>query len=141
MNSFVSTYWSAKLLDYEYGGVALPNIPIWYVGLSTQPAAKDSIVEVGSGIGYARVAVASTLAKFPAAIASWKTNADPITFPVATGPWTQVLSAFLVDASGIGAGNLCRSWDIPSHLWQGCNPIVGSPALVIPAKTLWLARN
>ena len=81
-----------SMLDHELGSAAgvMPN-PV-FIGLSTaDPGATGAgFTEPGGGIGYSRVSVANTVAKWPAAVAGEKKNADAITFPTATGGWGTV---------------------------------------------------
>lgn len=144
MAAFLTTFGFAKLTDFEVGSAALTIPPIWYVGLSLAVADKlgtllmpDGTGAEVTGAGYQRVAVTNNLTNFPAAVSSFKTNGTAITFARPTGTWGLVLSAFLADASGIGAGNVWRTFDLTT----ACNLTNASAAPSFPAGCLYFARS
>lgn len=87
MSGFTTPY-ENLVLDYFWGGVALPAPTIWYFGLFRVLPAED-----GTGgsevawVGYARQAITNSLAHLPAASAGSKTVAAVIDFGLAgSGP-------------------------------------------------------
>jgi hypothetical protein len=94
-----------QVLDRLFGQQALTPPATWYIGLFTTIPNDDGTggVEVVGG-SYARVAVANTLAEWPAASGGSKNNANPILFPTASAGWGTVKAYGFFDAAG--GGNL-----------------------------------
>lgn len=99
MGSFAD-YWEDEIMDHVFGkGSYTP--PTIYVGLSTADPTDDaSGLAEPSGNGYARVTTAA---------GDWNTssggaidNANPITFPQATGSWGTCTHFALFDAASAG---------------------------------------
>ncbi|MBV8970879.1 MAG: hypothetical protein JO290_01160 [Sphingomonadaceae bacterium] len=106
-----------RLIDWLFRGQAAPALPAsWYFGLLNSPTndAASPLAEV-TGNGYARVAVARTLAAFAGtqgvgttaastgASATTSNNAD-VVFAAPTGDWGSISSLGIFDAA-VG-GNL-----------------------------------
>jgi hypothetical protein len=95
-----SIYLANATLDHFLGGPAFSPPAVLLVGLfTTSPTPSTAGVEV-SGTGYARVQVPNTSATWTPAAAGSKSNASPITFPVAGGSWGTVVAVGLFNESG-----------------------------------------
>lgn len=98
----------AMVLDALYGKKPLTMPDVLYIGLSTTPPNPDGTnFSEPSGNGYARVAVPNdTTWWYDATVANpaIKSNAIPILFNEATGPWGQVTHWGVFDAET--GGNL-----------------------------------
>ena len=129
-----------KYLDAAYGDGRAAGWPaIVYIALwSTMPADDGTGgVEVAVG-GYARVAVASTTANFPAAATlagvTSKKNANAIQFPDVTGaPYPQVLGWSTMDA--LTGGNVLdmATLQTPKTPAVGTTPIFQPNTLILEA--------
>lgn len=99
MGSF-SDFWENEILDHVFGkGSYTP--PTIYVGLSTADPTDDGTgLAEPPGNGYARVATAA--ADWNAASGGAMSNANPITFPQATGPWGTITHFAIFDAASAG---------------------------------------
>lgn len=84
-----------------------------------------------SGNGYARVQIANNSTNFPAASAGVKRNANPITFPVATGAWANAGHWAIFDS--LTGGNMLFFGTIPTPI-----SVVSGDQVIISANQLTL---
>lgn len=102
-----------KIYDALLRAQALGAPATWYIALSTGLRSDSTAPTEPSGNGYARVAVAASLANFSGTqgagttVASTGTdgtgeNNASITFPTSTGSWGTVQSVWFMDASSGG---------------------------------------
>lgn len=98
----------AVIANNQFGAVSTGAVPgTWWVGLSVGTPSNDGsgFVEPSGG-AYARVAVANTVANWPAAVVgsdgiTRKSNGTKITFPNPTAAWGQVTHVgFFTAATG-----------------------------------------
>lgn len=136
MPGWTNTY-ESTILNFLYGAVGSPmTAPATYhVALySTAPTDSTSGTEL-SGNAYARVAVTNNTTNFGAAgsAGAARTNATAITFPTATGAWSQATSWAFCDAST--AGNILIYGDLttPKTLANGDTASFAIGALSISA--------
>ena len=89
-----------ELLDHVLGPGSYAAPATVYVALSTTTPtdAGGNFTEPG-GFGYARVAVTNNATEWPAAVGGSKSNANPITFPEASGSWGTVTYFGIWDSS------------------------------------------
>lgn len=79
----------------------------------SESATGASMTECANSNAYARVSQTNNTTNFP--VATPTVNANPFTFPTATGSWGTILAAYLVDSGTYGAGNVLIGADITSH--------------------------
>lgn len=122
MPGFTNTY-ESTVLNFLYGAVGSPMTApaTYFVALySTAPTDSTAGTEL-SGNGYARVSVTNNTTNWGAtgSAGAARTNAQPITFPTATGAWSAATSWGFLDAST--AGNLYIYGDLttPKTLANG----------------------
>lgn len=96
-----SEYLAGKVLDYVLRGLALPDIPTFYLGLGTSALAQDAPEGELAVYGYARLAVNNNSTKW----ATWATGAVRINgnqsfAAVATGKtWANLSRLAIFDAA------------------------------------------
>lgn len=132
MAGFKSIYWANKVLDCEYGGVALtPPATVYYALMTTAPTPSGGGAEVSGG-SYARVAFTNNLTNYPSASSGTKKNATAITFAAPTADWGICVGVAKYDASS--SGNLITYEPFSASV----TILNGAPAFVIPinAETL-----
>ncbi len=111
----MSQYLASKLLNHTFSGatpaeVYTPPATLYAALFTTAPTAAGGGVEV-TGPGYARVAVASTVASWPHVTPGVrKENAYELVFPTATGSWGTVVAGGFYDAPT--GGNLIYFADL-----------------------------
>ena len=113
MPGFTNTY-ESTILNFLYGAVGSPMTApaTYFVALySTAPTDSTAGTEL-SGNAYARVSVTNNTTNFGAAgsAGAARANATAITFPTATGAWSQAVAWGFLDAST--AGNLLIYGDL-----------------------------
>jgi len=103
-----SDYLENELLDHVFGNSAYSAPASLYVALSTaDPTDDGSGLNEPVGNGYARVGVTNNLTEWPAATGGSKSNANDVTFPLATGAWGTITHFAILDAAT--GGNLLGS--------------------------------
>lgn len=121
----LTDYAENKIYDALLRGQALGNPATWHVALSTSLRSDSAAPVEPAGNGYARVAVAASLANFSGTQAAGSTVASTgtdgtgennvvITFPTSTGAWGNIQSVWFMDA--LAAGNGWISIDLNSPL-------------------------
>lgn len=103
MSSGLTLYTSRKVLDLLWGQQAITPPATWYLALLSTPAsALGGGIEL-SGSGYARIAMANTLANFPATgVDGLKTNANLIQSAIASADWETVEGVAFMDSATAG---------------------------------------
>ena len=129
MPGFLTDYANNQVLDCLFGGRPLASPAELHVGLSLCRAFKGGYVVEPPGLGYARVAVANDLVRFPLAALGRKSNAERITFPDPRGGWGTIASVFLADAPR--GGNVLAVADLPSP--RAVNPGDPGPTIAVDA--------
>src|SRR6185312_16496996 len=95
-----TTFTADTILDEFFGGTDYKPPTTLHVGLSTSaPTKTGGNITEPVGKGYARVAVANTMANFPKASNGTKSNGTNITFPEATGAWGTMTHFVVFDAA------------------------------------------
>lgn len=108
-----SDYLERAILDHVLGATSLTKPTTVYIALSTaaytDAATGAAMTEVGTGVGYTRLAVTNDATNWPAATGSSpasKSNGAAFTFGAATGSWGTITSFYICDGSGTGANVL-----------------------------------
>jgi hypothetical protein len=119
----------SQVLDKLLGAVNWTPPATYYVALyTTAPNESGGGVEVAGG-AYARIAVANSLANFPAAVSGVKSNGTLIQFPTATALWGSVVGWGFHSAA---SGDTLVLWgvlDDPTLVDVGTGPAFASGAL------------
>jgi hypothetical protein len=90
------------ILDHVFGGGDYTRAATLYVALySAAPTDAGGGTEL-SGNGYARVAVTNNSTNFPGASGGAKANGTVISFPAATGAWSEATHFGILTASSGG---------------------------------------
>lgn len=96
-------YTENRILNQQFGSVALTVAATLYFGLSTSTINDDGTgVTEPVGNGYARVAVTNNATNFPNTTTGSKSNGTEIAFPTASGAWGTVTHFFISDAASAG---------------------------------------
>lgn len=109
----LTDYAENKVYDALLRGQALGAPATWHVALSTGLRSDSAAPVEPAGAGYARVAVAASLANFSGSQGAGTTVASSgtdgtgennvaITFPTSTGAWNNIQSVWFMDASTVG---------------------------------------
>jgi len=113
MTGSKSDYMEKAILNHVLGAATLAKPPIVYIALSTaaysELATGAAMSEVGTGVGYSRLAVTNDGTAWPAATGAspaTKTNGAAFTFAAATGAWNFVASFYICDSATTGANVL-----------------------------------
>ena len=103
----LSAYAELKILDHIVGKATYSK-PVVAIGLCTSDPGNDATGaacnEVANTNGYGRIAVPDT--DWNAAAAGQIDNANPITFPEATGSWGEITDYVLLGSAVHGQGNV-----------------------------------
>ena len=98
-----STVNKNAVLDFLFGAAAMSSPAEYYVALSTTPPTDSGAnVSEPAGGSYARIGILNTGAKWVAASAGEKANADDIIFPTAAALWGTIGWWCLYDAVTYG---------------------------------------
>lgn len=113
------------IADQQFGG-GTPGT--WYVGLSTtEPSDDGTNFTEPVGGSYARVAVANTVANWPAAATSsgmtTKTTAVKVTYPNPTGNWGAIRALGLFLTASGGTPEFFNPLDSPITAQSGNTPV------------------
>ena len=111
----LSDYLENKIIDWLLRGQAYTPPATVYIGLSTTATADDSFGTEPSGNGYARVAIASSLANWAGTQGAGTTSVSngtggqtsnniAVNFPTPSGSWGNCTHWFVADAAS--GGNL-----------------------------------
>ncbi|MBI2278194.1 MAG: hypothetical protein HYU74_12640 [Dechloromonas sp.] len=114
----LNDYAENKIVDAVIRGQTLGAPATFYIGVATDTCTDAGAGTEPSGNGYARVAVASSLANWAGTQAAASTTASSgtggttsnnavIAFPTSTGPWTSLQSVRFYDASTAGNSWIC----------------------------------
>lgn len=113
MASGKSDFAENRVLDAILGAQPLNAPANWHIALFTAAPSDAGGGTEATGGGYVRLAVANTLANFPAAAGGLKSNANDLVFTVSTGAWSAgapIVAAALFDAAT--GGNMWYWGDI-----------------------------
>lgn len=116
----LADYAENKIVDLMFRAQAWTPASTLYVGLSTTACSDSSVGTEVSGNGYARVAIASSLANWAGTQSAGSTAASTgtggqtsnniaISFPTPTGTWTGVGWFHITDASTGGNIYICQA--------------------------------
>lgn len=116
----LADYAENKMVDLVFRAQAWTPASTLYVGLSNTACSDSSVGTEISGNGYARVAIASSLANWAGTQSAGSTTASSgtggqtsnniaITFPTPTGTWTGVGWFHITDASTGGNIYICQA--------------------------------
>lgn len=113
-----SDYLERAILDHVLGATSFTKPAIVHVALSTavysDAATGAAMSEVGTGVGYTRLAVTNNATNWPAASGSSpasKSNGAAFTFAAATGSWGASIQSFYLLDLGTG-GNVLYGADL-----------------------------
>lgn len=111
----LTDYAENKIYDALLRNQPLGNPATWQIALSTALRSDSAAPTEPVGNGYARVAIAASLANFSGTQGAGTTVASTgsdgtgennvaITFPTSTGAWGDIKSVWFMDASSAGNG-------------------------------------
>lgn len=123
----ISNFLANKLLDHVFNGAAYTPPSTVYLALSTaDPTDSGAGMAEPIGNGYQRQAIT-----FGAAASRRVTQADPVTFPQATGAWGTVSHMAIFDA--VSGGNM-----LAHGAFETAKSIVANNTPSVSAGDVWI---
>jgi hypothetical protein len=113
-----------KTIGKWFGGTDFTPPATWYVALLD---ASDTEL---SGNGYARVAVTNNTTNFPTPTTGQNSISIEVTFPVATGDWTEAVKVGLYTASSGGTREFKTLLEEPATVLDGVEFFIPAGSLV-----------